>query len=208
MSSFLLLLSFISKDVYSGYMPESDEVLIEYYLEGTTSALKTLIERYTDMLYNYVKRIGGGEMAEDIVQDIFITVWKQLSHFDKTKASFKTWLFRIARNKTIDTLRKKRSIVFSDMAIDAETDSLEESIADTAPLPDILIQRTLDTQLLQGVLDTLPENYKTVIVLHYENGMTFEEIGISMKTPANTVKSWHRRAILTLRARLHQTLSE
>ncbi|MEI6022749.1 MAG: RNA polymerase sigma factor [bacterium] len=191
-------------------MEETDESIIEQYLQGNFSVFKILVEKYTPLLYSYVRRIGGGAYTEDIVQESFINAWKQINHFDTTKASFKTWLFRITRNKTIDILRKKQHYVFSDLDTNTEEDDIvfEQNIPDTQDLPDVIFQQHTDIEILKSTIDELPEQYKTVLVLHYENDMTFEAIGLILAKPPNTVKSWHRRAIMALREKLHQKISE
>ena len=191
-------------------MEETDESIIEQYLQGDFSVFKILVEKYTPLLYNYVRRIGGGSYTEDIVQESFINAWKQIKHFDSTKASFKTWLFRITRNKTIDILRKKQHCTFSDLDTSTTEDDniFEQNIPDTENLPDVVFQQNTDIAILKNTIEELPEQYKTVLTLHYENDMTFEAIGIVLDTPPNTVKSWHRRAIMALRKKLHQKISE
>ena len=191
-------------------MEETDESIIEQYLQGDFSVFKILVEKYTPLLYNYVRRIGGGSYTEDIVQESFINAWKQIKHFDSTKASFKTWLFRITRNKTIDILRKKQHYTFSDLDTSTTEDDniFEQNIPDTENLPDVIFQQNTDIAILKNTIEELPEQYKTVLTLHYENDMTFEDIGIVLDTPPNTIKSWHRRAIMALRKKLHQKISE
>ena len=98
----------------------TDIELLEAYLDGDEQAFKILINRYTPLLYNFVARLAGRESAPDIVQEIFIKVWKNIRKFDIEKASFKTWVFTIAKNTATDFLRKKKDLHFSDLDIDDE----------------------------------------------------------------------------------------
>ncbi len=178
---------------------QTDEELIIAYKNGDDKALKTLIERHTDAIYNFVRRLGAKGDAPDVTQEVFLKTWKHLEKFDETKASFKTWIFTIARNTVTDFLRKKKSVLFSDMENNPEETSFSETIPDTALLPDEMIQKLQDAELLNEILDALSPNYKSVLTLYYQEEMTFDEIGKVLGKPLNTVKSQHRRALLQLR---------
>ncbi len=181
---------------------ESDEKIIALYKSGREDAFKFLIDKYTSPLYNFVTRLTNQNNAPDIVQEIFIKVWKNINGFDSKKASFKTWIFTIAKNTTTDFLRKKKSILFSDLEKNTEEKetTFSESIPDENLLPDEALQKLQDSVLLNKILDKISINYKTILILHYEEDMTFDEIGKILNKPLNTVKSQHRRAILELRA--------
>jgi len=179
-------------------MPESDEELITAYIGGNQQALKVLIDRYTGALYNFSVRFVGATIAPDMVQETFIKVWKNIYKFDVERAHFKTWMFTIARNTITDYLRKKKSMVFSDL--DTEEGGLfDETIQDTDILPDEAMQKIQDKELLSKILEDLPLHYQTVLTLYYQEDMTFAEIGKALNKPLNTVKSHHRRALEQLR---------
>ncbi|MES2930710.1 MAG: RNA polymerase sigma factor [Patescibacteria group bacterium] len=178
---------------------DTDEDVITQYLEGDPQALKILIDRYTPILYNFTARFTGTFHAADVVQDVFIKAWKSIGKFNASKARFKTWIFAIARNTIIDHLRKKRSLVFSDIQND-DTDSFDESIADESPLPDEMLEKLEDKTFLNGMIAKLPADYQTVLLMYYGEDMTFAEIGEVLSKPLNTVKSHHRRAVQKLRA--------
>ena len=159
--------------------------------------IKEIVEKYTPQIYNYARRFVGADSADDVTQEIFIKVWKNLKKFNKDKSSFKTWIFTIARNTTIDFLRKRKDISFS--MLGNEEEDFSETIKDEVALPDEVFQKLQDIELLNSILDKLPEQYKTVLVLHYQEEMTFEEIGKVLNKPLNTVKSHHHRAIKQLK---------
>jgi RNA polymerase sigma-70 factor, ECF subfamily len=175
----------------------SDEEIISQWKDGNQEAFKELIERYTSSLYNFIIRFVGQENTPDLVQEIFIKIWKKISSFDISKASFKTWIFTVAKNTIVDFLRKKKSIPFSDF--ENENKDFSENIKSEEILPDETLQKIQDSELLNKLLDKLPENYKTVLILHYQEEMTFDEIGKILEKPLNTVKSYHQRAIMNLR---------
>jgi RNA polymerase sigma-70 factor (ECF subfamily) len=184
---------------------KTDEEIIFLYKNGKPEAFKVLINRYTSPLYNFTARLTNKNDASDIVQEIFIKVWKNIQRFNPLKASFKTWIFTIARNTTIDFLRKKKSLSFSDMEKnnDENANSFSENIPDENLLPDEALQKLQDNQFLDKILEKLPPNYREVLVLHYQEEITFEEIGKILDKPLNTVKSQHRRAIMELRKMLN-----
>ena len=94
-------------------MESNDEEFIKEYLTGNEEALRALIDKYTQSIYNFTVRFTGVLSAPDVTQDVFIKVWKNLKKFDYTKASFKTWIFTITRNTITDYLRKKKMVTFS-----------------------------------------------------------------------------------------------
>ena len=180
---------------------KTDEQIILEYKNGDEEAFKRLILRYSSHLYNFTARLANRNQAGDIVQETFIKVWKNLGRFDSNKASFKTWLFTIARNTTTDFLRKKSSLLFSDLEKEngEELDSFAENIPTEDLLPDVALQKIQDSEFLNELLEKLRSDYRAVLILHYQEEMTFEEIGQVLNRPLNTVKSQHRRALIELR---------
>lgn len=178
---------------------EDDNFLIKKYLDGEENSLKMLIDKHTSSIYNFSKRFTDSSCAEDITQDVFIKVWKNIDKFNFEKSQFKTWLFTIARNTITDYLRKKKYIAFSNL--DGE-ESFVDSIEDENILPDEVLQRFQDKELLLGKIEELPDNYKTVLTLYYVEDMTFKDIGEVLNKPLNTVKSYHYRALSLLRDKM------
>ena len=176
----------------------NDDEIIEIYKSGEREIFKVFIDKYASLVFNFVAHIAGRNEATDITQDVFIKAWKHLHRFDSKKASFKTWLFTIAKNTSIDFLKKKRVLLFSEIE-NEENPDFSENIPDNKLLPDELLQKLQDVDLLNNTLEKLSANYKTVLLLHYQEDMTFEEIGKVLDKPLNTVKSHHRRALLELR---------
>jgi len=179
---------------------EEDNILIQKYLDGEEDSFKILIEKYTSSVYNFTSRFVGSLYSDDIVQEVFIKVWKKLKSFDTEKSQFKTWLFVIARNTITDYSRKRKIILFG--SLDKEGESFAENIEDEVILPDEALQKLQDKELLDKVLGELKDNYRIVILLHYQEDMSFKEIGEVLGKPMNTVKSYHQRALKIL----HQSL--
>jgi len=190
------------------YLSDStDEEIVTLYKNGNLNVLKIIISRYISSLYNFTARLTNRNDAGDIVQDAFIKAWKNIHHYDPQKASFKTWIFTIAKNTATDFLRKKRNLLFSDMPTwGDESGKDENSFAENIPsedlLPDAALQKLQDSQFLNKTLEKLRLDYQEVLILHYQEEMTFEEIGEILNKSLNTVKSQHRRAIIELRKML------
>ena len=182
------------------HLNRNDEEIIESFKSGNQAIFKELVERYTSSIYNFTARLVGKINADDMVQEVFIKTWKHLKNFDSKKASFKTWIFTIAKNTATDFLRKKKSLNFSDLENQNDNElSFMESIPDNELLLSESIQKLDDKELLNNILNKLRVSYKEVLVLHYQEEMTFDEIGKILNKPLNTVKSEHRRAIIELR---------
>ena len=161
-----------------------DEEIINLYKGGNKEVFKELIDKYTSPLYNFTVRLTDKENAPDIIQDVFIKIWKNINSFDIEKSSFKTWLFTIAQNTIVDFWRKskdvegkKKILSFSDLEDKNNDYVFSENIQDESLLPDEALQKLQDKELLNKLIDKLPESYKTVLILHYQEDITFLEIG-------------------------------
>lgn len=197
---------------------EKDKQLIADYLDGNELALKELINQYLKPIYNFIYHfIGGRPEAEDITQEVFVKMWRNLkkpalSHsalsswpkclskgFNPKKGSFKTWLYVIARNTAIDFLKKKKHLNFSDLNTREENANIENILVDPEPLPSELFDQKDLSEKLLSVMQKLSPHYRAIIFLHYHNELTFQEIAEIFNQPLNTVKSQHLRALIKLR---------
>ncbi|MFZ2555615.1 MAG: sigma-70 family RNA polymerase sigma factor [Minisyncoccia bacterium] len=177
---------------------DSDHALVQAYLEGHQPSFSTLVSRYTDPIFAYVLRLTGDrEAATDITQEVFIKAWKKLSTFNPEQ-NFKTWLYTIARNTAYDWLRKKKPVPFSVLE-QPDGDGFEQTIVDSEPLPHERFEEAEGGMLLESLLAELSPDVRDILLLHYVDGMTFDEIGRIREESLNTVKSRHRRALLLLR---------
>jgi len=171
-----------------------DLQLVDDYLAGDDESLRVLIERYTNLIFAFVSRyVRDEDSVEDVVQEVFIKMWKNLGNFDRTK-SFKVWLYVIAKNTALDFLKKKRIINFSTV-----DDEKIFEIEDVRPLPDEILHSTNEAHILKTALKKLPANYSEILLFYYRDGFNFREISELIGKPLNTVKSLHFRALKMLK---------
>ena len=181
----------------------TDEELISDYIEGDEHAFELLLARHIDGLYSYMARhVGEPGLAEDLVQESSIKIWKNIKRYNSGTSKFKTWMLSIARNSAIDQLRKKKSPVLSQFDDNEGGNPLLDTLEDDSPLADELFAVQEDTEQLVQALDELPPQYREILTLHYTNHLTLEEASLVLNEPKNTTKSRHRRALLALKARV------
>lgn len=177
----------------------NDEKLIAVYKAGDETAFQALVLRYTDPIYRFVHRYAGiiGD-AEDLTQDVFVKVWKHIKTFDENR-KFKTWIFAIAKNTALNWVLKKKPILFSEYEEDMERTLLIESLQDQAPsLEESFAMREQHYELALA-LQRLNANDRSLLNLYYQRGFNFREIAEQLKTSLHTIKSRHRRALITLK---------
>jgi RNA polymerase sigma-70 factor (ECF subfamily) len=166
---------------------------------GDRAALQTVYRLTSAKLFGVCLRILGERAeAEDVLQEVYVTVWRKAADFDATRASPMTWLIAIARNRSIDRLRA--SSQSRNMApIEAAAE-----IADTARGADRNIERAQEHARLHGCLDGLASHERAALHGAFFDGNTYEDLASRMKVPLGTMKSWIRRAMIKLKACLEQ----
>ncbi len=174
----------------------SDEKLIHQYLGGDEKSLEFLIAKYLKPIYGFIyKNVGDSAQAEDITQEVFLRVWKNLKKFDQNK-NFKPWLFQIAKNASIDFLRKKKTVSFSRFENEKGQNVFIENIV---AKPANLIGKLSDKKVLSTAMQGLDQKEQKIIKMRHDDGLSFKEIADILKKPLNTIKSRHRRILLRLR---------
>lgn len=159
---------------------------------GDRTAMATLYQRTSSKLFGICVRLLGSEAeAEEVLQDVYVTVWGKADSFDAAKASPITWLSVLARNRSIDRLRKRR-VKLEDL--DAAND-----IADSDPSAFELAAQAQDRGRLSDCLDELDERPRQMIRAAFIDGATYSELAKSESVPLGTMKSWIRRGLKNLR---------
>ncbi|MFA6430235.1 MAG: RNA polymerase sigma factor [Candidatus Paceibacterota bacterium] len=180
-------------------MNDKDLDLIKDYLNGDEASFPKLVDIYLKSIFNFSYRIIGSEKdAEDITQEIFLKVWKNLKKFDIEK-SFKTWIFSIAKNTCIDYLRKKRDIPMSVFDDEDGGNFIQDNLESEESSPEEKIILKENKKIFDEILKELSITQREIIVMKYVNELSLSEVAEIMNMPKDTVKSHHRRALLKMR---------
>lgn len=185
----------IERPVAKTVMPADTDVinlnfLIERVAEGDRPALKTLYNLISPRLFAILLRmVRRREVAEDLLQDVFVTIWKKAPSFDVTRGNAYAWLFSMTRRKAIDRLRLSYREVLSgdaeDLVLAGQTDT-----------------RWNDAEIhiaLKRALQGLKPDVRRALQLCYTLGLTHEELAGEMQVPVGTAKSWVRRGLAQLK---------
>jgi RNA polymerase sigma-70 factor (ECF subfamily) len=171
-----------------------DRALVRRCQAGDTHAYRLLVARHQDHVATLVRRIlpsgASGDDVDDLVQDIFVQVWRALPRF-RGDARFATWLYRITTNmavKQYQRLKRRREYV-DDTAADIPED-VRLSLADPNPGPEDKAQRDARDKALREAIDQLPVKHRTVVMLHYFEGMECEQVAAITGCSVGTV--WSR----------------
>jgi RNA polymerase sigma-70 factor (ECF subfamily) len=149
--------------------------------------LDRLIEQYQHRLLRYLVYLSGNrELAEDLFQETWIRVLERGHQYDG-KHEFSTWLYAVARNLTIDYLRKKSPLSLDGLMEDEEHGPLEP--ADTGPMAWEVVQQHEQAELISAALISIPAEYRETVVLRFQEGLALEEIATVTGAPLGTVKS-------------------
>jgi RNA polymerase sigma-70 factor (ECF subfamily) len=180
-----------------------DEALITAFQSGDLDVYRFLVERHQERIRNLLFSIfHDRDFIDDLAQEVFIKAYQALPRF-RFEASFYTWLYRIAVNKSRDELRKKKARrFFSFQTLD---EGIEKELNVRLSVP----PENRDTQELVAMgLQTLPEKFRTAVVLKDIEGLSYEEIAEVMQCQLGTVKSRISRARAMLRKALKPLMEE
>jgi RNA polymerase sigma-70 factor, ECF subfamily len=159
----------------------SDEALIELIAEGDKLAMQVLYGRHNVRVYRFIVRLTGNQtLAEDLVSEVFLDVWRQAEGFE-SKSQVSTWLLAIARYKALSALRRR-----TDEPLD---DHMAESIEDTSEDPETLVNAKDRSAIVQKCLTQLSPAHREVIDLVYYHEKSVEEVAKIVGVPPATVKT-------------------
>jgi RNA polymerase sigma-70 factor (ECF subfamily) len=159
----------------------SDEVLIGRIAKGDRLAMQVLFARHHVRVYRFVLRLVGNEaVAEDLISEVFLDVWRQADRFEG-RSAVSTWMLAIARFKALSALRKR-----PDEELDEETAA---AIEDTEDDPEVSMQKKDKGQVLRKCLDALSPEHREIIDLVYYHEKSVEEVAEIVGIPENTVKT-------------------
>jgi RNA polymerase sigma-70 factor (ECF subfamily) len=170
---------------------------------GDRRAFAELVELYKDKIYHLGYRmLNQKQEAEDVVQETFLRVYTNLEKYDENQ-KFSTWIYRIATNLCIDRLRKRKPSYSIDAEMtDGEGTDWHAMLAsnDAGPDEELILSET--QQNIREAIQTLPDKYKTVVILRYLHDMSLQEISDVLEMPVTTVKTRVHRGREFLRKKL------
>ncbi len=162
--------------------------------------LDHLIEQYQHRLLRYLMHLSGNrELAEDLFQETWIRVLERGHQYDG-KHEFSTWLYAVARNLTIDYLRKKSPLSLDGLMEDEEHPQFEP--ADPRPKAWEVVQQHEQAERIDAALISIPAEYRETVVLRFQEGLALDEIATVTGAPVGTVKSRLYRGLNLLMSRL------
>jgi RNA polymerase sigma-70 factor, ECF subfamily len=174
-----------------------DSAVVELFLTGEERAFQALVDRYQVRLLNFVYRtIGDRERAEDLVQEVFIRVYRHLHRFDRGK-KFSTWAYTIASNLAKNELRNRSRnplVLFQTIKKNWDDEDRPLQFEDSASRPDDLYRKRHLRELVEASVARLPEHHRQVFVLRELEGKSYEEIAEITACNLGTVKSRLNRA--------------
>lgn len=186
----------------------SDEELVERALGGEEDAFGQIYDRYRAPVYSTAYRIiQDPEAARDATQEIFVKIYRSLRNFDRRRARFSTWVYRLAANQAIDVWRSRRLRGESQMpedASDTERVETEGILAEAIQSPYESLESRERIEEIRRCVDALPELQKKVFVLRYFQQLKLDEIAEAEDCNLGTVKTSLFRATQTVRRRLRR----
>jgi len=167
------------------------------FLDGEERAFQELVQRYQTRLLNFIYRtIGDREKAEDLVQEVFIRVYRHLHRFDRSK-KFSTWIYTIASNLAKNELRNRSRnplVLFQTIRAGFQDEERPLQFEDSSMRPDDLYRKRHLRELVEQSVAQLPPHHREVFVLRELEGKSYEEIAEITSTNLGTVKSRLNRA--------------
>jgi RNA polymerase sigma-70 factor (ECF subfamily) len=180
-----------------------DAALMTQLRDRNSGALETLYDRYSRPVYSLVLRISQqATAAEEIVQDVFLHLWRHADRYDASRGPLEPWLFTMARNRALDFLRLK-----------SEKQRRREEAYEADPPPsgtapeqpaELRIDQERRAARVRALMAELPETQRRAIELAFFDGLTHSEISAALGEPLGTIKSWIRGGLSRLRETLEK----
>jgi RNA polymerase sigma-70 factor (ECF subfamily) len=184
-------------------LQDEDSIWIEEALGGNQRAYTHLMEKHRLSIFHIINKIvRNDEVANDLVQETFMKAFSALASY-RSEYRFSTWLYKIAANSSIDFLRKKRIQALSlDRPLETRDGTVEIEVADYSYHPERDLERKEQSFSIEEAIDSLPKNYRDVIVYRHKEDKSYEEIADLLGIPVGTVKARIFRARELLKKKL------
>ncbi len=176
----------------SPYTKYSEQELVSLLLQQNGQAFSYLYDNYSTALFGIINQIvSDKEIAADVLQDVFINIWRKISSYDEARGRLFTWMLNIARNAAIDKIRSRP--YQDNLKNQPLTENVNSSAANSVVNPEI------NDIGLKKLINKLKEEYRVLIDLSFFQGFTHEEIAKLLNIPLGTVKTRIRSALIQLR---------
>jgi RNA polymerase sigma-70 factor (ECF subfamily) len=176
----------------------ADEELMELVDAGETRAFEVIFDRHGGAGYSLALRMCGRRaLAEDIVQEAFLSLWRSGSGYDRARGSVRSWVLSAVHNRAVDALRRTGAKAGRDVS--------DEGIAERLPAreaTDAEVERREESRRVRSALDELPPDQRQVIELAYFGGLSHSQIAEMLDLPAGTVKGRMRLGLTKMRSSL------
>jgi RNA polymerase sigma-70 factor (ECF subfamily) len=162
---------------------KTDIDIIKEILNGKNDYFSVLMEKYHNEIFKYVYNIlGNYETTEDLLQEIFLKTYKNLKKYNSSKASFRTWLYRIATNHTLNFLNSKD---YKNNHVNSIYE--ESSLGSKGNIEEDIVKEEQINQVKKVIEKLLKPKHQEIMYLHYFSGLTVKEIGESTSIPEKTI---------------------
>lgn len=181
-----------------------DDHLLQLSCAGDQRAFELLVERHGPWLLHLIGRmVRDDQLAQDILQQVWLQLYRSLSTL-RIQNTLPGWLARVAHNRCLDELRRKRLLTFSDLAGEEDEEALSLlMLPDPAPLPEELLEWQEIQETLEAAIGALPPRVRTVVLLRLRAQFSYAEIEQALGIPIATAKTTFFRAKRQLRASFH-----
>ena len=169
---------------------EQEAAIVRKVLGGDANAFETLVLEYEKNVYNIALRMtGNSEDAADMTQEAFIKAYNSLQSF-RGDSKFSVWLYRIVSNVCLDFLRSRNRRPTVSLSVeDDDGEDAQLDVADESQSPELLLDRKLTRESVRRGLDSLPPDYRQILLLREIQGLSYDEIAQALSLEVGTVKS-------------------
>jgi len=194
---------------YSEQALDPDVFLMLEFQKGDKASFENLMRKYYKRVFNFIYRfVGSIEIAEDLTQEVFMKVYKKAPSY-KPQAKFQTWLYTIAKNISLNELRKhKKKMISLEETIESDSGEIKRQFEDdTSENPFQRLENKELVAIIKKAINQLPENQRIAVLLHRYEQFSYEEIAQTMGCSVSAVKSLLSRAKENLKIVLSQNMN-
>ncbi len=187
-----------SKENTVEFIALSDEEIVARLMDGESGAMGALYDRYARLVFSLaLKILNDSGAAEEVVQEVFVKVWRRAPEYSSERGKFSSWLTGIAHNHAIDELRRRRVRPSA-----SNDESAAAEVIDESPAPLDMAMQSLERRRIVDALAEIPAEQRRVIEMAYFEGFTQQEISDRLHEPLGTVKTRMRLGMQKLKALL------